>query len=277
MALVDLVEVRVCSENPSLFSSSFEFEITFECLETLEEDLEWKLVYVGSAGDDSKDQVLEEVMVGPVPLGTSKFVLEADPPNFFDIPEADRLGVTVVSITCSYKEQAFVNVGYYVNTEFYSELGPSEGGTPVEISEVPKPIDLSKVYRNVMADEPRVTRYTIKWTGPVAAPQEQQEAPVSSKQEEEEDDNVVVQNEDEEDEEEDEDEEDEDDEGEIDLEAEEDLDEDDEEDEEEDDDEEDAGGGDDDDVEGNSAKRHKGLGDDDDVRGEEEEKIPAAM
>ncbi len=32
-------------------------------------DLEWKVLYVGSAHDSTKDQVLDEILVGPVPVG----------------------------------------------------------------------------------------------------------------------------------------------------------------------------------------------------------------
>lgn len=39
-------------------------------------DLEWKVVYVGSATNSAYDQELDSVLVGPVPLGTSRFVLE---------------------------------------------------------------------------------------------------------------------------------------------------------------------------------------------------------
>ncbi len=42
----------------------------------LEDDLEFKVIYVGSAENESHDQVLESVMVGPVPVGVSKFLLE---------------------------------------------------------------------------------------------------------------------------------------------------------------------------------------------------------
>ena len=34
------------------------------------------MVYVGSAEGSEHDQVLESVMVGPVPVGVSKFILE---------------------------------------------------------------------------------------------------------------------------------------------------------------------------------------------------------
>jgi len=48
MAAVSLLNVAVRS-NPAPFQANYEFEITFECLEPLTKDLEWKLTYVGSA------------------------------------------------------------------------------------------------------------------------------------------------------------------------------------------------------------------------------------
>ncbi len=43
--------------NPSGFEDKLQFEITFECLEDLPEDLEWKIIYVGSAESEEFDQV----------------------------------------------------------------------------------------------------------------------------------------------------------------------------------------------------------------------------
>lgn len=34
------------------------------------------------------------------------------------IPVADALGVTVVLLTCSYRSQEFVRVGYFINNEY---------------------------------------------------------------------------------------------------------------------------------------------------------------
>lgn len=39
-------------------------------------DLEWKIVYVGSAEDEQYDQVLDCILVGPVPIGINKFVYQ---------------------------------------------------------------------------------------------------------------------------------------------------------------------------------------------------------
>lgn len=42
----------------------------------LTSDIEWKVIYIGSAEDDSQDQMLETVLIGPLNLGSMKFVLE---------------------------------------------------------------------------------------------------------------------------------------------------------------------------------------------------------
>eukprot|EP00956_Cyclotella_meneghiniana_P034498 scaffold105604_cov73-Cyclotella_meneghiniana.AAC.5 len=154
MALVNVVNMQVL-DNPSPFLSPFSFEITFEALQPLPEDLEWKVLYVGSAEDTAHDQVLDEILVGPIPVGINKFVLSADAPDISQIPNEDVLGVTVVLVTCSYREKEFVRVGYYVNNE-YSEPYDEESGPP-------KPLDMSKVRRHVLAEKPRVTRFPISW------------------------------------------------------------------------------------------------------------------
>ena len=95
-------------------------------------------------------------MVGPVPVGINKFVLVAPAPSYANIPNQDLIGVTVILVTCSFMDKEFVRIGYYVNNE-YSE--PYEEGT------LPNPIEISKLYRNILADQPRVTRFAIDWTG----------------------------------------------------------------------------------------------------------------
>lgn len=140
-------------------------------------DLEWKIIYVGSAESEEYDQVLDSVLVGPVPAGRHMFVFQvsrlssyitcrpvskyisdsksiwfpgcgflvlccsnspipfiyfdaisfslcccpppqADAPNTGLIPESDAVGVTVVLITCTYRGQEFIRIGYYVNNEY---------------------------------------------------------------------------------------------------------------------------------------------------------------
>lgn len=55
---------------------------------------------------------------------------QADPPDVTKIPVADALGVTVVLLTCSYRGQEFVRVGYFINNE-YTEPDLRENPPPV--------------------------------------------------------------------------------------------------------------------------------------------------
>lgn len=119
-------------------------------------DLEWKVIYVGNVEDTQHDQVLDEVNVGPVPVGIHKFVLQANAPDHTLINDSDILGVTVVIVTCSYLDQEFIRIGYYVNNDYNEPYDPENP---------PSPVDIRKVCRNTLAEEPRVTRYAIDWTG----------------------------------------------------------------------------------------------------------------
>ncbi|KAK4032904.1 ASF1 like histone chaperone-domain-containing protein [Parachaetomium inaequale] len=162
MSVVSLLGVNVIN-NPAKFTDKYEFEITFECLEPLQKDLEWKLTYVGSAQSDNYDQELDSLLVGPIPVGINKFVFEADPPDTKRIPIDELLGVTVILLTCAYDGREFVRVGYYVNNEYESdELRDDPPARPA----------LEKIRRNVLANKPRVTRFAIKWDSEASAPAE---------------------------------------------------------------------------------------------------------
>nr|XP_039260007.1 histone chaperone ASF1B-like [Styela clava] len=153
MAKVQIVNVEVL-DNPSLFFNPFQFQITFDCIENLSDDLEWKIIYVGSAESEQHDQELDSVLVGPVPSGRHKFVFQADPPKTELIPVQDAVGVTVVIITCTYHSKEFIRVGYYVNNE-YDDLELRENP--------PESPDFSKLTRNILDSKPRVTRFKINW------------------------------------------------------------------------------------------------------------------
>ncbi|KAJ3312997.1 ASF1 anti-silencing function 1 [Boothiomyces sp. JEL0838] len=160
MSLVNLVNVEILN-NPSGYFDNFQFEITFEVLSELQEDLEFKVIYVGSAESTNNDQVLESVMVGPgisyvivVPVGVSKFVLEAPAPKVELIPESDIVGLTVMLLSCFYRDKEFIRVGYYVNNDYADpELRENPPSSP----------DFSKLCRSILAEKPRVTRFPIPW------------------------------------------------------------------------------------------------------------------
>lgn len=98
MAKVHITNVVVL-DNPSSFLNPFQFELTFECIEELKEDLEWKMIYVGSAESEEYDQILDTIYVGPVPEGRHIFVFQADPPDVSRIPgKSNQISKIVYSI-----------------------------------------------------------------------------------------------------------------------------------------------------------------------------------
>ncbi|KAK1390032.1 Histone chaperone ASF1B [Heracleum sosnowskyi] len=153
MSAVNITNVTVL-DNPSPFPNPFRFEISYECLVPLKDDLEWKLIYVGSAEDDSYDQLLESVLVGPVNVGNYRFVFEADPPDPVKIREEDIIGVTVLLLTCSYVGQEFIRVGYYINNDYDDEQLKEEP---------PQKVLIDRVQKNILADKPRVTKFPINF------------------------------------------------------------------------------------------------------------------
>ncbi|CAF9913546.1 MAG: Histone chaperone asf1 [Gomphillus americanus] len=162
MSVVSLLGVKI-KNNPAKFLDNYELEITFEALEPLQKDLEWKLIYVGSATSSEYDQELDSILVGPVAAGVNKFEISVDPPNLSKIPNTDVVGVTVILLSCSYDGREFVRVGYYVNNEYDSE----------ELNaEPPAKPDVERVLRNILAEKPRVTRFAIKWDSDESAPAE---------------------------------------------------------------------------------------------------------
>lgn len=156
-------------------------------------------------------------MVGPVDVGINRFVLQTVAPNPNLINPNELIGVTVILICCSYLDQKFVQIGYYVNNEYAEEIDPEN---------IPHPLDINKIFRNILADQPRVTRYAIDWSGNTQGsisvlPQDSPLDGLNEQEQEPTDDLVDLDNEVDDDEEEDE-EDDDDDDAEVDLEAEDD-------------------------------------------------------
>lgn len=82
------------------------------------------------------------------------FVFQANSPDPSKIPVADAVGVTVVLLTCSYRGKEFVRVGYYVNNEYNDpELRENPPSVP----------QFDKLQRNILATDPRITKFKINW------------------------------------------------------------------------------------------------------------------
>ena len=86
--------------------------------------------------------------------GQMKFVFEGQPPNTSLIKDSDIVSVTGVLVTCSYANEEFFRVGYYVNN-YYED--PELAENP------PEKADILKLTRHILVEKPRVTKFQIQW------------------------------------------------------------------------------------------------------------------
>jgi histone chaperone ASF1 len=70
------------------------------------------------------------------------------------IPKKDILGITALLLTCSYNNQEFFRVGYYLNNTYEDE---EMNNNP------PEEVQIDKLIRNILADKPRITKFNIDW------------------------------------------------------------------------------------------------------------------
>ncbi|KAK2998183.1 hypothetical protein RJ639_023323, partial [Escallonia herrerae] len=105
--------------------------------------LEWKLIYVGSAEDETYDQLLESVLVWPVNVG-----------NYRQTLQIHQKSVKRISLVSPYLWLEFVRVGYYVNNDYDDEQLREEP---------PQKVLTDQVQRNILADKPRVTKFPINF------------------------------------------------------------------------------------------------------------------
>ncbi|KAI9197427.1 ASF1 like histone chaperone-domain-containing protein [Polychytrium aggregatum] len=164
MALVMVTNISLSSDHAS-FLTPFQFEITIDVVEPLPHDIDFTLYYISSAYAKQYDQELESISVGPVPMGTSKFVLTAPPPNPGLIPNEEVLDVAVLLLACAYQGQEFASIGYYISNGYDDEqLALNPPAVP----------EYTRIQRRILVDKPKVTRRQIQWHPTEADSQMQQ-------------------------------------------------------------------------------------------------------
>lgn len=153
MSSINVLNIVVLNPQAK-FTDDFKFEIVFECLAELKKEIEWKVIYIGSADDPKYDQELDSVVISPLQLGTMKFELVAHCPNLKEIPETDVLGVTAILLCCSYNNQEFFRCGYYLNNLYDNE----------EMNQnQPEVLQPNNLVRSILSDKPRITKFSINW------------------------------------------------------------------------------------------------------------------
>ena len=149
--------LNIIPKNPiTKFTEPYSFEIIFEVLSELKNEIEWKMIYITSE-NQKNDQILNEIEIDPPSqLGQMRFEFTGDAPKIEKIPENDVIGVAAILLCCSYNNQEFFRCGYYLNINYDNE--------EMNIN-MPEKIAVDHLMRNLLADKPRIVRYEIDWEG----------------------------------------------------------------------------------------------------------------
>lgn len=96
--------------------------------------------------------MIDEFDMKNIEPGCMTFNTDSNAPDFSRIPPNEIIGTTAILISVSYEGQEFFRVGYYIINEYED---PN--------AEVPAQIQLQKIRRRIIAENPRIMRFEIEW------------------------------------------------------------------------------------------------------------------
>jgi hypothetical protein len=118
MAALRVVHMALSSSNPAPFTKGMNWLVTVEAQHQLSEAIEISFAWVADVTDASKDVVLDELEVGPFPIGTHTIELECDAPSLDDLDLDRVLDETCISVSFKFREQEFAHVGWPVRVRW---------------------------------------------------------------------------------------------------------------------------------------------------------------
>lgn len=146
----------VVSDPVAPFASKIRLQFFLNASGALNEELEFKIVYVGSAESPAFDQLLEDVMISVKSEGNMSFEVAAEGPDYKQIPSVnDLLGMSAIIIVGLFKNNEFFRCSFFVNNTYTEELTE-------EFNE--KNFNIEKVKREIITEKPRVILTEIDWS-----------------------------------------------------------------------------------------------------------------
>ena len=142
-------------DNPAPLINDIKLRVTFKCISPgIKGELDWKLVYVGSPGNEQNNQELDSFATSAIKVGLNRFTLTTSGPDITKIP--DLFGRTSIILTCSYNDQLFHKSSLVVDIK-------SEGFEAINYREMLIEHYPEKIIRNICTKESVSEQYKIVW------------------------------------------------------------------------------------------------------------------
>lgn len=103
------------------------------------------------------DQLLDKILLGPITVGEHQFNFSVDPPDYQEIPQEHWIANMIILLTCQYKGQEFLRVGYFVEHAYSEDINNSNNGQWND------GLNPNLVQRYILTDNPSITTFEISW------------------------------------------------------------------------------------------------------------------
>lgn len=120
MAKLELVKVETDTERIYKPMDNFNFKVTLDCHENIDDDVEFEVVYFGDAYTEKYDQRIGYNIIGPLQKGKQFFELETSAIDLTKIPIKTLFGLTTILIVGKYHGQQFIRIGYVADVSYPS-------------------------------------------------------------------------------------------------------------------------------------------------------------
>jgi histone chaperone ASF1 len=118
MPKLDLVKVEIDTAKVYKVKDSFQFKLTFNNQDQLNDDVEFEIFYFGDAYSDNHDQKICHSVIGPLETGKLCFDLDTTPIDLTKVPIKTLFGLTTILIVGKFKGEQFIRIGYVVDVRY---------------------------------------------------------------------------------------------------------------------------------------------------------------
>ena len=142
-------------EGSRRITDPLQLEVKFDCLKDIENEVEWRFIYVADPDADSKDQILDQIFMDKLEYGVNNFDWEVSPPDYSKLANPyDLFDTTIIMIVVLIEGREFFRCSYLLTHEYDSE----------EMRESPPDqIEWERLTRKIKTGNPVITIKEIAW------------------------------------------------------------------------------------------------------------------
>lgn len=154
MGFIHVTNIHFSSSSDPV-SSPFTVTIRLDCLRQLDEELEWRFVYVGDPEDSSHDQLLDFVVMDKIEYGPVEFDWEVPPPDYSKIPEENSVfDSSIIQIIALIRKTEFFRCSFLIAHDYESEELKTNP---------PERVDWTKLHRKIGTERPMMKIQEFPW------------------------------------------------------------------------------------------------------------------